>query len=244
MGEALLFKLADLLLINMYMLQTAGVCLLGTFYGSGATRCLGPLMSSSLPPGNTISTPAAALFTYSWLCACGLSCFWLSDGTPEEKKHISFDAFSLFLYVEWLRRSSGVRECVCLFVSVCVYVCGCVCDVMNPPCPSGWAALWSACRLLCQRWCPAGTRGWRGAPKLASRPPWFTCSRRNLATGAGGKQEKRQKGRRENTKEAECKSKCEVLHWKAVSNKLGAALWKSEHNKPFDFAPEKKYWCI
>lgn len=110
-----------------------------------------------------------------------------------KKKHIFFDAFSLFLYVEWLRRSSGVRECVCLFVSVCVYVCGCVCDVMNPPCPSGWAALWSACRLLCQRWCPAGTRGWHGAPTLASRPPWFTCSRRNLATGAGRKQEKRQK---------------------------------------------------
>lgn len=45
----------------------------------------------------------------------------------------------------------------------------------DPPCPSGSAALWWACRLLCQRWCPAGTRRWGGAPTLASHPPWLTC---------------------------------------------------------------------
>lgn len=120
MGEALLFKLADLLLINMYMLQTAGVCLLGTFYGSGATRCLGPLMSSSLPPGNTISTPAAALFTYSWLCACGLSCFWLSDGMPEEKK-------THFLWCFFLVSLCRVTPEIFRGPRVCVFVCECVC---------------------------------------------------------------------------------------------------------------------
>lgn len=35
---------------------------------------------------------------------------------------------------------------------------GCVCVFDDPPCPSGSVVLWWACRLLCQRSCPAGTR--------------------------------------------------------------------------------------
>lgn len=86
--------------------------------------------------------------------------------TGQWYKHSSFDVSSRFLDVYWLWRFTRLRV---------------RCD--DPPCPSGSAALWWACRLLCQRWCPAGTRRWGGAPTLASHPPWLTCSQHDLTTG-------------------------------------------------------------
>lgn len=83
--------------------------------------------------------------------------------------HLSFQ--SAFLCPTW---KAAHWECTC----------ACVCSVRDdPPCPSGSVVRWWACRLLCQRLCPAGTRRWGVAPTLASHPPWFTSSQRDQTSG-------------------------------------------------------------
>lgn len=61
-----------------------------------------------------------------------------------------------------------------LRMKVCMYVLVC----HNLPCPSGSVVLCWGRRLLCQWWCPAGTRQWGGAPTPASHPPWLTFRQR------------------------------------------------------------------